>query len=152
MLVLDSTVLIAAMDRARPAHQAARDLLSSTVLKAVTTQTLREALAVATRPMAANGLGLDFDRAWNSISALRLGCDHLLHENERWWTSYTTLAKTIRPAGRSIHDLGQVAHVHSQGKDATLITDDEGMCSRYRDHINVITVGMYRAQITGMDR
>jgi predicted nucleic acid-binding protein len=151
MLVLDSTVLIAALDRARPAHQAARDLLSFTVLKAVTTQTLREALAVATRPMPANGLGLAFDQAWSSISAMRLGCDHLLHENERWWTSYATLAKALKPAGRSIHDLGQVAHVHSQGKDATLITDDEGMCSRYRDHITLITLATYRSRIAGAE-
>lgn len=145
MLVLDSTVLIAAMDRARTSHVAVRELLSSEVTKAVTTQTMREALAVATRPMAANGLGMPFDIAWRSISAMRLACDRLLHENDKWWASYTALAKEMRPSGRTIYDLGQVAHVHSLGKPARLLTDDDGLCMRYKDHIAVITVAVYQA-------
>jgi hypothetical protein len=64
VLVLNSTVLIAALDRARTSHQAVRDLLSSDEVKAVSTQTMRETLAVATSPLGANGLGIDFTNAW----------------------------------------------------------------------------------------
>lgn len=145
MLVLDSTVLIAAMDRARISYLAVRDLLSSDATKAVTTQTMREALAVATRPMTANGLGMDFDNAWRSIGAMRMACDRLLYENEKWWASYTMLASEIRPSGRTIYDLGQVAHVHSLGKPARLLTDDEGICARYKGHIDVITMALYQS-------
>lgn len=148
MLILDSTVLIAAMDQGRASHLAVRELLSSDVDKAVTTQTMREALAVATRPMAANGLGLDFDTAWRSICAMRMACKRLLCEDEKWWASYMALAQEIRPIGRTIYDLGQVAHVHSRGKAARLITDDEGLCPRYKDHIAVITMAAYQWHAT----
>jgi predicted nucleic acid-binding protein len=146
VLVLDSTVFIAALDRGRTSHAAVRAIFSSTVSKAVSTQTMREALAVATRPMNANGLGLGFDDAWRSILALRLACDRLLHESEAWWTSYQALAEEIRPTGRSIHDLGQVAHAHSQGRTARLLTDDDGLRVRYAEVIDIVTVAAYRAR------
>ena len=150
MLVLDSTVLVAALDRGRTSHQAARHLLSSDASKAVTTQTMREALAVATRPMTANGLGLEFDAAWKSLNALRMACDRLLLETDKWWSSYTTLANTIRPSGRTLYDLGQVAHVHSLGKPAQLLTDDAGMVTRYQSHIEVITIADLLARQTNV--
>lgn len=143
MLVLDSTVLIAAMDKARSSHLAARDILSSDVEKAVTTQTMRETLAVATRPVAANGLGIVFADAWRSITTMRMACDRLLHESEKWWAAYAALANDIQPTGRTIYDLGQVAHVRSLGASAKLITDDDGLCTRYRGHIDVVTVADY---------
>ena len=147
MLVLDSTVLLAAMDKARIAHQQARTLLSSDVQKAVTTQTMREAIAVATRPLAANGLGLEFGLAWRSITVMRMACDRLLYENEKWWASYETLAQETKPSGRSVYDLGQVAHVHCLDKPAKLVTDDDGLCIRYKNYIDVVTVTDYHTKI-----
>ncbi len=144
MLVLDSTVLIAALDRARTSHQAVRDLLSSDAAKAVTSQTMRETLAVATRPLGANGLGIDFTNAWKSIYAMRMACNFLLLENDKWWASYMALTAQIQPNGRTIYDLGQVAHVHSLGKSARLLTDDGGICARYKDYIDVITMSDYQ--------
>ena len=148
MLVLDSTVLIAALDKARISHLKARDLLSSDVTKAVTTQTLRESLAVATKPIAANGLGMDISIAWKSITAMRMACDRLLYENDKWWASYDLLVLDVQPGGRSIYDLGQVAHVHSLGKPARLLTDDDGICARYKAHIDILTVSAYRLHST----
>ena len=145
MLILDSTVLIAAMDRGRTSHLAARELLSSDADKAVTTQTMRETLAVATRPMAANGLGMDFDNVWRSINAMRMACNCLLSEDDKWWASYTALAQDIKPIGRTIYDLSQVAHVHSMGSPARFITDDEGLCTRYKDHIAIMTMAAYQS-------
>ena len=144
MLVLDSTALIAALDRARTSHLAVRDLLSSDTVKAVTTQTMRETLAVATRPLAANGLGIDFANAWRSIGAMRMACNRLLLETDKWWASYTALTNEIQPSGRTIYDLGQVAHVHSLGKSARLLTDDGGICARYKGYIDVITMADYQ--------
>ena len=144
MLVLDSTVLIAALDRARTSHLAVRDLLSSDTVKAVTTQTMRETLAVATRPLAANGLGIDFTNAWRSIGTMRMACNRLLLETDKWWASYTALTNEIQPSGRTIYDLGQVAHVHSLGKSARLLTDDAGICARYKGYIDVITMADYQ--------
>ena len=146
MLVLDSTVLIAALDRSRTSHLAVRDLLSSDAEKAVTTQTMRETLAVATRPLAANGLGIDFTNAWRSIGAMRMACNRLLLETDKWWASYTALTNEIQPSGRTIYDLGQVAHVHSLGKSARLLTDDAGICARYKGYIDIITMSDYQQQ------
>lgn len=143
MIVLDSTVLLAAMDKARIAHQLARTFISSNVQKAVTTQTMRETIAVATRPLGANGLGLEFSIAWRSMTAMRMACDSLLYENEKWWNSYEMLAQEIKPGGRSVYDLGQVAHVHCLGKSAKLMTDDDGLCIRYQGYIDVVTVTDY---------
>ena len=144
MLILDTTVLIAALDKARVSHQKARDLLSSDVAKSLTTQTMRESLAVATRPISANGLGLDISIAWRSITAMRMACDRLLYENEKWWASYNALMLDLQPGGRSIYDLGQVAHVHSLGKPARLLTDDDGIFARYKGRIDVVTLSAYR--------
>ena len=68
----------------------------------------------------------------------------MLHETEAWWTSYATLATDIRPSGRTIYDLGQVAHVHCLGASARLLTDDTGLESRYGGYIGVVTVASYR--------
>ena len=140
MLVLDSTVLIAALDSSRGSHQAVRDILSSERPKAVTTQTMRETLAVATRPRSANGLGIDFTSAWKSISMMRMACDRLLYENDKWWAAYAELIQEIKPTGRTIYDLGLVAFVRSLGGNARLLTDDAGLVERYRNHIAAITV------------
>ena len=148
MLVLDSTVLIAALDKARVSHIKARDLLSSDATKAVTTQTMRESLAVATRPIAANGLGMDVSIAWRSITAMRMACDRLLYENDKWWAAYDSLVLDVQPGGRSIYDLGQVAHAYSLGKPARLLTDDDGIYTRYKAYIDVVTVSAYRIQNT----
>ncbi len=145
MLVLDSTVFIAALDRSRSSHLAARSIISSGKTLAVTTQTMRESLAVATRPISANGLGLAFPLAWASITAMRMACSRLLHENDKWWSAYSALAQELQPTGRTLFDLGQVAFVHSLGPTATLLTDDDRLVARYSTVIAATTIATLSA-------
>ena len=145
MLVLDSTVFIAAMDRSRGSHLAARGIFSSGKTLAVTTQTMRETLAVATRPISANGLGLAFPVAWTSITAMRMACSRMLYENDKWWSAYSALAQEMQPSGRTVFDLGQVAFVHSLGPSATLLTDDDRLVARYGTVIAATTIATLSA-------
>ena len=54
------------------------------------------------------------------------------------------LTTEIQPSGRTIYDLGQVAHVHCLGKSTRLLTDDVGICTRYKGYIDVITMADYQ--------
>src|SRR5699024_798555 len=73
--VVDTNVLLAATDEARPDHEAAQRVLNdwsaSGVVLYSTGQVLREYLAVATRPASANGLGLPRQDAIANVRALR---------------------------------------------------------------------------------
>ena len=140
MLVLDSTVLIAALNKDRAGHQAARAVFQADDELAVTNQTLRETLAVATRPATANGLGLVFMVAWESVLEMREVCAVWLMEDASWWAAYTELAIQVQPTGRTIYDLGQVAAVRSLGREATLVTDDSGLMARYGQFIKIRTL------------
>ena len=131
MQVLDSTVLLAVLDRRRNNHLTAHELFSGNAEIAFSHQTIRETLAVATRPLAANGLGIAFTDAWESVMALRKACQISLMEDERWWAAYAELAVLVRPTGRTIYDLGQVASVRCLGPEAILVTDDGGIIARY---------------------
>jgi hypothetical protein len=140
MFILDSTVFLAAIDASRSLHHAARKVFSSGRPLAVTTQTIREALSVATRSMSANGLGMDFTSAWKSITAMRISCGRMLYENEKWWISYVAISQQVQPTGRTLYDLGQIAHVMSLGPPTQLLTDDVGIVTRYGKIISVMTL------------
>jgi predicted nucleic acid-binding protein len=131
MFLLDTTVLVAAFDERRACHAHAHGLLRGEKPLAVSTQSIREALATATRPPSANGLGITFAAAWRSLSLLRQRCGRLLLEDDAWWLHYTELAVKYQPLGRAIYDLGQVAHALRARPGCTLISDDEGLIRRY---------------------
>ena len=75
---------------------------------------------------------------------MRMACNRLLLETDKWWASYMALTNEIQLGGRTVYDLGQVAHVHSLGKSARLLTDDVGICTRYKSYIDVITMADYQ--------
>jgi hypothetical protein len=141
MLILDTTVILAAIDASRTLHLAARKVFSSGRALAVTTQTIRESLSVCTRSTSANGLGMDFTDAWKGINAMRIACGRMLYENEKWWTSFVALSQQVQPTGRTLYDLGQIAHVLSIGPPAQLLTDDSGIVTRYGKLVSVMTLG-----------
>jgi hypothetical protein len=83
---------------------------------------------------------MDFTDAWNAITAMRISCGRTLYENEKWWTSYVSLSQQVQPTGRTLYDLGQIAHVLSIGPPAQLLTDDSGIVSRYGKLASIITL------------
>ena len=132
LLILDSTVLIAAMDTDRLHHTASRSRLENSETKALTTQTLRETLAVATRPLAANGLGMSVSAGLEALDGFRALCEDLLFEDAGWRAAYTEVVRTFQPAGRHLYDAGQVAHALARRHHgATLLTDDLKLLNRY---------------------
>ncbi len=141
MLILDTTVLLAAIDGSRSSHRAAREIFSTGRMLAVSTQTIREALAVSTRSVSANGLGMPFPAAWTAITAMRMACGRMLYEDEKWWNSFAALSQQVQPAGRALYDLGQIAHALRLGPPAQLLTDDRGLASRYGSLISIVSVG-----------
>ena len=140
MLILDATVIVAVLDRRRQAHAPARALLQSGRMLAISTQTVRECLAVATRPVSANGLGIAYDDAWMSVQEILMNCARLLLEDNSWWSAYAELSMLIKPIGRTIYDLGQVAHTVCAGPTASLVSDDAGLLDRYRHLIRAQTL------------
>jgi predicted nucleic acid-binding protein len=139
LYVLDTSVLLATLDASRAAHQPARALLDSTVSTALSTQTIRETLAVATRAVEANGLGLDVGDAWQSLATLRAACDQILYESPAWLAALEDLVLDVRPRGRTIYDLGQAAFVRAT-PNAVLVTDDRALIARYRRVVPVLGV------------
>ena len=70
-VVVDTTVLLAATDRSRSAHRAATEFLGGDQRRlALTPQIAREYLAVATRPVEANGFGLAGDLARGNLEQI----------------------------------------------------------------------------------
>lgn len=141
LAILDSTVLITALDADRPSHTAARSFLDSGTSMALTTQTIRETLAVSTRPVNANGLGISVSQTWAALEHMRHLCGQILFENDGWLNAFGTLLKEYQPSGRSLYDLGQVAHVIAlRRQQAYLLTDDAGLQGRYSRVCSIKTV------------
>jgi len=87
-VLVDTNVLLSATAPLRPLHRAAMAVLNDWpnqgTLLATSSQVLREYLAVATRPVAVNGLGLGLEDALANVTALR-GRMRLLVDSEPAW-------------------------------------------------------------------
>lgn len=117
-VVLDTNVLLAATDEARAEHQHASQALnewpaSGTVLY-TSGQILREYVAVATRPVEHNGLGLARRDAVSNARALR-GRLHLLPDNEKVVEHLLALLERTDCAGKQVHDANVVATMLAHG-------------------------------------
>ena len=136
-LLLDTTVLLSATDDTRKGHGIARALIASDHNFALSTQTMREFIATATRPLTANGLEMAMDDALENLARFRARIDLLLVEDDRWLVVWMDVLARVRPAGRSLFDAGQIAHAKVSRR--TLVTDDARMVERYRSEVAVIT-------------
>ena len=124
-LFVDTNVLLAATDRSRATHEAARALIEQAGSAGwhlhINGQVVREYLVVATRPVDGNGLGLKANDALANIEQL-LGRMTLLTETERVNRELLSLVASGELSGKRIHDAGIAATMIAHGVDL-LITD-----------------------------
>jgi len=130
---LDTNILVTATDESRAHHHIARELIgrgrSAGLSGAVSGQIIREYLAVATRPVEVNGLGLTTADAIRNMEqfARRLAfCD----ETEATSVRLRGLVRMHGLAGKAIHDANVVATMACHGIQ-TLITENPEDFQRY---------------------
>ena len=125
---VDTNVLLAATDESRPHHGDARRLLTESgergIHLAASGQVLREYLVVATRPVKANGLGLDPGDAVANVNEF-LRYLHLYAESEAVARRLRQLALSYNLRGKRLHDANLVATMGTHGIRA-LVTENGG--------------------------
>jgi predicted nucleic acid-binding protein len=137
--VVDTNVLLSATDRTRSAHQSATRFLDTDERRlALTPQIVREYLAVATRPLDANGFGLSGQDAADNVQQLLEDMD-LLSESSASTRRLTDLVGSGSAAGRQVHDANIVAVALAHGA-STIVTDDARYFARFADVIEVETL------------
>lgn len=135
-VVVDTNVLLAATDRSRARHSAATDLLATDDRDlAITPQVVREYLAVATRPVEANGLGMDGPDAVANAEQL-LTVLRLLPEGPAATARLLDLVGRSAAQGRQVHDANVVAVALAHGASA-IVTDDARHFSRFSSMIAI---------------
>ncbi len=125
-VMLDTNILLSATDEYRREHQAAREIIETSGDKGcglcVSGQILREYLAVATRPMKSNGLGLTTaDAIANARAFLRYS--HLHEESDAATGKLIEMCKVHDLRGKRIHDANIVATMLAHGI-GTLLTQN----------------------------
>lgn len=112
ILFLDTNILLIATDRSRPLHRLAIQLFEEADIRgfhlAANGQVMREYLAVSTRPVKANGLGLDVAAAVANLGEF-LKVVSLLDETESVASRLRQLVATHAVRGKRVHDAGIVA-------------------------------------------
>ena len=139
-VVLDTNVLLAATDEARADHRDAVASLNawpaSGVALYTSGQILREYLAVATRSVDHNGLGLERSAAVANVRALRQRL-RLLAEDGKVADRLLEVLDTIVCTGKQVHDANVVATMLVHGIE-TVVTSNVDDFTRFGDHVRVI--------------
>lgn len=136
LVVVDTNVLLAATDTSRTAHGAASRFLSEDERSlALTPQIVREYLAVATRPIEANGLGLSAAHARANIDQL-LADMTLLTEDAAAVRRLLMLVAEGAAAGKQVHDANVVAVALTHGAD-TVVTANSQHFQRFATLIRI---------------
>ena len=124
-LLVDTSVLLEASNRARRQHTAALSLLEQHNQLVFPAQVAREFLVVATRPPEVNGLGLTSRAALESLTAFRRNV-RLLPEEKPLLPTLLRLVEELSIVGKRVHDAHIVAAavVHRVKAVVTLNGDD----------------------------
>ena len=137
--VLDTNVLLAATDQARQEHEQAVAAINvwpaSGLVLYTNGQILREYLAVATRPVDQNGLGMPRPDAVANVRALRARLN-LLAEDIKVSDRLLELLETVECTGKQVHDANVVATMLVHGID-TIVTMNVDDFARFGDHVQV---------------
>ncbi|GAB2460949.1 hypothetical protein GCM10027062_45600 [Nocardioides hungaricus] len=135
-VLLDTNVLLAAVDDSRRRHAAAIELIGGDPRAlAVTTQVMQEFLAVSTRPVAVNGLGQSGHVAVANLEEMASGLDVLVETPE----SLRRLKSLVREglaSGRQVHDANLVAVALAHEVDA-IVTDNLADFARFAELIEI---------------
>lgn len=138
--ILDTNVLLAATDEAREDHEDAIAAINlwpaSGVVLYTSGQILREYLAVATRPVDRNGLGMGQPDAVANVRALRTRLN-LLAEDVKVSERLLELLETIECAGKQVHDANVVATMLVHGID-TVVTRNVDDFVRFGHQVHVV--------------
>ncbi len=135
-VVLDTNVLLDATDMRRDRHAAVIDLLQTQDALVITAQIIREYLSVSTRPVIANGLGMEVDDALANVRQFRK-LARLLPEEKPVLPTYLALLGDVPCRGRAVHDAFLVATMLAHGVKR-LLTSNKGDFVRYTDRIQII--------------
>lgn len=134
--MLDTNVLLAATDRRRKEHQDALTIVqewpeNGTALY-LSGQIVREYLAVATRPMAQNGLGMDQASALSNARGFQDRMTVLADDDAVLDRLYFLLTN-VTCGGKQVHDANVVATMlaHGIGSIITANLDDFARFTRY---------------------
>ncbi len=123
LVVVDTNVLLAATDRSRARHTAATRFLDEDARRlAISPQIVREYLAVASRPVADNGLGLPAEAAVANVEQLLEGME-LLTEGPATMHPLMRLIVAGTTVGKQVHDTNLVA-VALAHHASVIVTDD----------------------------
>lgn len=135
-MVLDTNVLLAATDRSHESHGEALALLNHEARRlALTPQIVREYLAVATRPVEANGLGMPGSDAAANMEQF-LEDIELLPENIATSRSVMGLVDQNIAIGTQVHDANVVAVALAHGARA-IVTGNTRHFVRFADSITI---------------
>lgn len=138
--VLDTNILLAATDEARKDHEDALAAINlwpaSGVVLYTSGQILREYLAVATRPVGHNGLGMTRPDAVANVRALRARLN-LLTEDSKVSGRLLELLDTVECRGKQVHDANVVATMLVHGID-TVVTLNLADFARFGHEIHVV--------------
>ncbi len=133
-LLVDTNVLLAATDRSRIEHARAQQLFgrcrSAGLHPTWCGQVMREYLVVATRPIAANGLGLSLTDALENVVRFRRHMV-LLDETEQVALTLLKLVRDPETTGKRVHDANLAAVALTHGVPA-IVTLDAGGFAAYR--------------------
>ena len=139
-VMLDTNVLLAATDQGRGEHRKALVVLNDwpglgTTLYA-SGQILREYLAVATRPVEHNGLGLSARDAVANAYVIR---DRIrfLAEDSRVSDQLLMLTRDVACGGKQVHDANVVATMLVHGVEV-LVTCNVADFSRFADQVRIM--------------
>lgn len=139
VVVVDTNVLLAATDTTRAAHAAATAFLNEDERRlALTPQIVREYLAVATRPVDANGFGLTTHDAIANVHEFLDDMD-LLAEDAAATNLLMRLVSDHQVVGKQVHDANVVAVALAHGARA-IVTDNIRHFSRFSGLIGVESV------------
>lgn len=146
LVFLDTNILLTATDTSRAEHEKARSVflaaLQAGIHLALSAQVIREYLAVATRPAAANGLGLTLTDALHNIDQFRRR-SVLLEESESVTMKLLDLLHRYGTTGKQVHDANIVATMVTSGV-SSLITRNTDDFSRFVDITCIDIEGFHR--------
>ncbi|MDE0217834.1 MAG: PIN domain-containing protein [Spirochaetaceae bacterium] len=141
VLFVDTNVLLSATDESRPSHRDACRLIAESGRRglhlAASGQILREYLVVATRPVQANGFGMDATDATANLNQF-LRHVHLYDETDAVARRLRDLGVTCGLSGKRFHDANIAATMATHGI-RTLVTEDQADFAAF-DEIEPVTI------------
>lgn len=140
LVVVDTNVLLAATDRSRDSHRAATAFLNEDERPlAISPQVVREYLAVTTRPVDTNGLGMSGEDAVANVQQF-LDDMELLVEGPTTTRPLLDLVGQGSAVGKQVHDVNVVA-VALAHRATAIVTDNTRHFARFAHLIPVEELG-----------